>query len=106
LDIEESSGQKTMAITAEEIMVCRKIALSEEQIRQFNQDGFLIIEHFLDEQKVAQLRARFEPLFAGEFDTGIYPDEWYWREGLSLPDVTRHMGNAWKSDQTIARLAL
>jgi 2-oxoglutarate-dependent dioxygenase len=106
LDIEESPGQKTMAITAEVIMVCRKIALSAEQIRQFNQDGFLIIEHLLDEQMVAQLRARFEPLFAGEFDTGIYPDEWYWREGLSLPDVTRHMGNAWKSDQTIARLAL
>ena len=36
-----------MAITAEVIMVCRKIALSEGQIRQFNQDGFLIIEHFL-----------------------------------------------------------
>ena len=43
---------------------------------------------------------------SGKFDTGIYPDEWYWREGMSLPDVTRHMANAWKADLTIARLAL
>jgi ectoine hydroxylase-related dioxygenase (phytanoyl-CoA dioxygenase family) len=45
-------------------------------------------------------------LFRGEFETGVYPDEWYWREGMSLPDVTRHMSNAWKADLTIARLVL
>ena len=50
------------------------------------------------------MRDRFPRVFAGKFDTGIYPDEWYWREGMSLPDVTRHMGNAWKSDLTIAKL--
>jgi ectoine hydroxylase-related dioxygenase (phytanoyl-CoA dioxygenase family) len=25
---------------------------------------------------------------------------------MSLPDITRHMGNAWKSDRTVARVAL
>jgi ectoine hydroxylase-related dioxygenase (phytanoyl-CoA dioxygenase family) len=52
------------------------------------------------------LRESFPKLFAGRFDTGIYPDEWYWREGMSLPDVTRHMANAWKADLTVAKLAL
>jgi hypothetical protein len=52
------------------------------------------------------LRGRFPLLFAGKFDTGVYPDEWYWREGMSLPDVTRHMANAWKADLTVAKLAL
>ena len=52
------------------------------------------------------MRESFPKLFAGKFDTGIYPDEWYWREGMSLPDVTRHMANAWKADLTIAKLAL
>ena len=32
----------------------------------------------------------------------IQPDEWYWRDGMSLNDVTREMCNAWKSDRTIA----
>jgi ectoine hydroxylase-related dioxygenase (phytanoyl-CoA dioxygenase family) len=73
---------------------------------RFREDGFLVIERLLPEPAIESLRGRFEKLFRGEFDTGIFPDEWYWREGMSLPDVTRHMGNAWKSDRTIASLAL
>ncbi len=56
--------------------------------------------------QIEALRASFPRIFAGKFDTGVYPDEWYWREGMSLPDVTRHMANAWKSDLTVAKLAL
>jgi len=80
--------------------------LDEDHIERFRRDGFLIIERFLSEDRVMALRERFPKLFAGKFDTGIYPDEWYWREGMSLPDVTRHMANAWKADLTVARLAL
>jgi ectoine hydroxylase-related dioxygenase (phytanoyl-CoA dioxygenase family) len=87
-------------------MTCRTAPLSPEQVSQFNKDGFLVVEEFLNQEVVARLRDRFVPLFAGEFETGVYPDEWYWREGLSLPDVTRHMANAWKSDLTVAGLAL
>ncbi len=72
----------------------------------FHRDGFVVIENILDEERITALRASFPRIFAGDFDTGVYPDEWHWREGISLPDVTRHMGNAWKSDLTIARLAL
>lgn len=72
----------------------------------FRERGFLIIENLLPTKKVDTLRASFPKLFAGRFDTGVYPDEWYWREGISLPDVTRHISNAWKSDLTIAGLAL
>lgn len=73
---------------------------------QFGRDGFLIVQNLLSADMVAALRDRFTPLFAGKFDTGIYPDEWYWRDGMSLPDVTRHMANAWKADLTVASLAL
>ena len=81
-------------------------SVSEEDVKRFRRDGFLIIERFLSEDRVAALGERFPKLFAGKFDTGIYPDEWYWREGMSLPDVTRHMANAWKADLTVAKLAL
>jgi phytanoyl-CoA hydroxylase len=73
---------------------------------RFEEDGFLIVERLLDSDQIQDLRSRFSLLFAGKFDTGIYPDEWYWREGMSLPDVTRHMANAWKADLTVAKLAL
>jgi ectoine hydroxylase-related dioxygenase (phytanoyl-CoA dioxygenase family) len=80
--------------------------ITEADIDRFRRDGFLIVERFLSEDRVAALRDSFPKLFAGRFDTGVYPDEWYWREGMSLPDVTRHIANAWKADLTVARLAL
>lgn len=84
----------------------RLAAIGPEQVERFRRDGFLIVERVLSDDRIGALRDAFPKLFAGEFDTGIYPDEWYWREGMSLPDVTRHMTNAWKSDLTVAKLAL
>lgn len=81
-------------------------SLRPDEIERFRNDGFLVIESVLDEAQLESLRASLPKLFAGKFDTGVYPDEWYWREGMSLPDVTRHMANAWKSDLAVAKLAL
>lgn len=81
-------------------------SLSDADVEQFRHDGYLIVPRLLNTDRITQLRDRFPALFAGKFDTGVYPDEWYWREGMSLPDVTRHMANAWKADLTVARLAL
>ena len=84
----------------------QRIDLSPAQIQQFEEDGFLIVENFLPANYAQQLAQRMEPLFHGEFETGIFPDEWHWRPGMSLPDITREMCNAWKSDRTIASLVL
>jgi len=80
--------------------------LGPAQRAGFERDGFLIVENVVGPERVARLQESFDKVFAGRFDTGVYPDEWYWREGMSLPDVTRHAGNAWKSDLVIAALAL
>jgi hypothetical protein len=45
-------------------------------------------------------------MFRGEFETGLYPDEWNWREGRDRPDLTRQICNGWKSDYTVAGLVL
>jgi phytanoyl-CoA hydroxylase len=82
------------------------IQLTAEQIEQFQTDGFLVIENLLDADWVQRVGDRIEPLFHGKFETGIYPDEWHWRAGLSLPDVTREICNAWKSDLAIASVVL
>jgi phytanoyl-CoA hydroxylase len=84
----------------------RLLNISEDDLDRFHRDGFLIVECLLTNERLAALRESFPKLFAGNFATGVYPDEWYWREGMSLPDVTRHMANAWKADLSIAKLAL
>ena len=46
---------------------------------QSKQDDYLIESHsnkFIDLKYLEQLRNRFAPLFKGEFETGIEPDEW------------------------------
>lgn len=79
--------------------------ITPAQIQQFDSDGFLLLPSVLSSSQVGSLQDRILPLFRGDFSTGIYPDEWHWREGLSLPHVTREICNAWKSDPTIASLA-
>jgi len=81
-------------------------SISLEHRRKFMEDGFVVIPSFISPEFASQLVERYEPLFRGEFTTGVYPDEWHWRQGLSLPNVTRGMCNAWKCDPTIASLVL
>ncbi|KAL6064518.1 Phytanoyl-CoA dioxygenase family protein [Balamuthia mandrillaris] len=80
--------------------------LSKEQRERFRREGFLVLPELLDRRLALRLQAKVEPLFAGEFDTGVYPDEWHWRKGMSRDDVTREIVNAWKSDTTIASVVL
>ena len=82
------------------------IDLTPQRMERFARDGFVVIERLLPEALTARVRDRFAPLFAGEFETGVWPDEWYWREEISLPDATRHMSGAWKSDRTLASVSL
>ena len=54
-------------------------SLDELAVERFRADGFLIVENVLGKDRIGALRDRFAELFAGRFDTGIYPGEWYWR---------------------------
>jgi ectoine hydroxylase-related dioxygenase (phytanoyl-CoA dioxygenase family) len=74
--------------------------------QKLNANGFVVIENVLAPALVARLKTRYSPLFAGKFDSMVFPDEWHWREGISLPNATREIVNAWKSDYTIAGVVL
>ncbi len=82
------------------------IDLTPQNMESFARDGFVVLERLLPADLVVRVRDRFAPLFAGQFETGVWPDEWYWREELSLPDATRHMSGVWKSDRTMASVSL
>ena len=57
------------------------------QRESFKEQGFLVLESVLDDATIERLRSRFDPLFKGQFETGVYPDEWYWREEIGRAHV-------------------
>jgi phytanoyl-CoA hydroxylase len=82
------------------------LEFSEEQTARFQADGFLIVDRIIDPALAVAALDRYEDLFAGTFETGLYPDEWNWRPGRDAPDLTRQICNGWKSDRDIARVVL
>lgn len=80
--------------------------LNPEQRSEFADNGYLIVRNFNSMQRVDEARTRFERLFRGEFETGLQPDEWNWRCGVSDARLTRQICNGWKADRAIARLVL
>lgn len=79
--------------------------LDEDARKSFAKDGFVLVKDLVPYETALRLRERYECLFAGKFETGIFPDEWHWREGLSFPTAAREIVNAWKSDTTVAHIA-
>eukprot|EP01104_Vermistella_antarctica_P013689 TRINITY_DN4184_c0_g1_i3.p1 TRINITY_DN4184_c0_g1~~TRINITY_DN4184_c0_g1_i3.p1 ORF type:complete len:217 (+),score=20.84 TRINITY_DN4184_c0_g1_i3:143-793(+) len=69
-------------------------------IEHFRRCGFLFLTDVLPVHACDLVVSRFEGMFKGDFETGVYPDEWHWREGISKENVTREICNAWKSDRT------
>jgi phytanoyl-CoA hydroxylase len=80
--------------------------IDKKQIDFFQEHGYLIIEKFMDLYLVEQVAHCFPLIFNGFFETTIPPDEWRWAEGRDPDNVTRMIWNAWKSNTTIASLAL
>lgn len=78
------------------------LELTDDQIERFNADGFVMVDRLIDDATIELLRQRYQKLFAGEFETGVTPDEVNWQEGKSDPLLTRQICNGWKADRAIA----
>jgi len=72
----------------------------------FFRDGFVLVRDVLSLEFAVSLRDHYADLFAGRFPTGVYPDEWHWREGISMPDKVREIVNGWKSSPLVAQGSL
>eukprot|EP00903_Cladosiphon_okamuranus_P012519 g11722.t2 len=73
---------------------------------ELSERGYVKGLRVLDKETVGGLRAALPLLFRGEFDTGVYPDEMHWREGISRQDAPREIVNAWKANRTVAAVVL
>ena len=82
------------------------LKLTAEHREHFKVDGFVLIEDMLDPGLARAAAARFAPLFRGEFETGLMPDEWNWRDGRDPDHLTRQICNGWKSDRLLASVVL
>lgn len=72
----------------------------------FHEDGFVLKPNVLSTADCIALANHYKDLFAGRFPTHTFPDEWHWRENLSLPTAVREIVNGWKSSPAVARVAL
>ena len=77
------------------------LELDNNLIDSFNENGFIILDKFINLEYLDKLRNKIEPLFKGEFETGIEPDEWNWKFDKDNAYATRQICNAWKSDNLI-----
>ena len=81
--------------------------LTDDQVATFDREGFLIIEEGLvSDRALEALRARYERLFDGEYETGIKPDEVNWVPGRDPEDRTRQICNGWRADTVVAAQVL
>ena len=65
---------------------------TDDHLAAFDRDGFLIVEEgFIDDAAVELMRERFDRLFAGDYATGIRPDEVNWVAGRDPEDRTFQM---------------
>ena len=78
--------------------------LSDKDQASFDQNGYIVINKFINNDLAERIKNRFEPIFKGEFATGIEPDEWNWKEGRDPKDHTRQICNAWKCDNIIKEI--
>tara|TARA_B100000530_G_C15854299_1_gene446617 strand:- start:67 stop:906 length:840 start_codon:yes stop_codon:yes gene_type:complete len=81
-----------------------KIQIDNNLKKQFQDNGYLILDKFLETDKVKNISEKFKDLFSGVFETGLEPDEWNWKEGRDPNDVTRQICNGWKSDLSIKKI--
>lgn len=82
------------------------IEISTIDRKNFNNDGFLIIENLIESSIVLDLHQSFTDLFRGEFETGVRPDEVNWQEATGDPALSRQICNGWKANRDIARVVL
>ena len=61
------------------------VELTAAQVERFREDGFLVLDRFLEPAAIVPARCRFEKLFRGEFETGLYPTSGTGRKAAIRP---------------------
>ena len=80
--------------------------LTKEQLASFLENGFLVVPSFFDPEDCRRASASVEEVFAGRYETGVAPDGMNFGQGANAETHNRQMDNSWKTNYTLASLAL
>ena len=50
----------------------REFEINDSQVADFKRDGFITVDRIISDDEVSLLRARYDELFKGKFDTGLF----------------------------------
>ena len=78
--------------------------ISNNQIEQFNDQGFIIFEDVIDRKKLKRVELTYKKIFDGHYQTEILPDKVKWKSKRDSSKIPRSLCNVWKSDKEIAKL--
>ena len=80
--------------------------LTEAQIKQYQEDGFLVVENMLTDEEADRAAARVERIFDGEYNTGVQPDGMNFGKDSNVEVHSKNIDNAWRCDYYLGSLAL
>ena len=80
--------------------------LQESHLKQFTNDGFVVVDKLIAQSQVSNLHQAFDALFHGQFETGVRPDEVNWQFADGDASLTRQICNGWKANKAVARAVL
>lgn len=69
-------------------------------------NGFAVADRIVPAETATLLRARLDDVLDRRYETGVFPDEAYYRPGTTDPRAPRHVVNAWKCDRLVAAVSL
>jgi phytanoyl-CoA hydroxylase len=83
-----------------------ELAIARELRTTLDRDGFAVADRIVPAATVELLAARLDQVLDRRYETGVFPDEAYYRPGTTDPRVPRHVVNAWKCDRLVAAVSL
>ena len=83
-----------------ELDVARRLRTALEE------DGFAVADRIVPPATAELLAARLNQVLDRRYETGVFPDEAYYRPGTTDPRAPRHVVNAWKCDRLVAAVSL
>ncbi len=78
--------------------------ISKNQIKEFNDNGFLIIKDIIDISKLKKINSIYKKIFNGHYQTEIVPDKVKWKPNRDSLSIPRSLCNVWKSNKNIAQV--
>eukprot|EP01060_Flectonema_neradi_P023846 TRINITY_DN3222_c4_g1_i1.p1 TRINITY_DN3222_c4_g1~~TRINITY_DN3222_c4_g1_i1.p1 ORF type:complete len:306 (+),score=26.66 TRINITY_DN3222_c4_g1_i1:107-1024(+) len=96
-----------MTVVSSHFRQLRRVGITSKLRSEFSDAGYVKAQvPLLNDTTIEGLKDAFTDMFKGKFETGVYPDEWHWREGVSKQTACREICQGWKGDKRIARIVL